>query len=116
LFFHREVRDRAPQLSILALQIFEFFGLLDLQAALLLPPAIEGLIGDPGVLGGLRYRLALAHQHFDLPKFGHNLLSCERLFWHFPVPFCFQSLNPTGTENPGQVKTTIESTASIKRI
>jgi hypothetical protein len=54
--------------------IFELLGLLDLQPAVFLAPAIEGLIGDSGLLSRSRNRLALPHQHFDLPQFGHNLL------------------------------------------
>lgn len=42
----------------------------------------------PSFIARQRHRLALAHQHFNLPQFPNDLLRRERFLWQGPVPFC----------------------------
>ena len=42
---------------------------------------------DPSFLAGQSNRLALAHEHFNLPQLRDNLLWRERLLGHFPGSF-----------------------------
>jgi hypothetical protein len=44
-----------------------------LQAAVFLPPAVVGLLGDSRFLAGLRGRLSIRDLDFDLPQQIHNL-------------------------------------------
>src|SRR5579885_2658049 len=104
LFFERQRRQRASELRVFLLQILQLLGLFYLQATVLLPPPVEGLIGDPDLFAGQRHGLALAYQHFDLPQLGDDLLRRERFLRHFPDSFLvLKSLVSTGTKKPGQV-------------
>ena len=48
-----------------------------LQPAITLPPAVEGLVGDAGLLAGLGDAAPLAQQHVNFAQLVDDLLRCK---------------------------------------
>src|SRR5208337_4048789 len=53
LFVQRQLRDQPFQLAVFFLQFLQSLGLVHLQAAVFLPPAVKRLDGDRGFFAGL---------------------------------------------------------------
>src|SRR5215207_5356982 len=113
LLLKGEVRHKAAQAGVLALQILQPLGWLELKPAVLLAPAVITLLGDPGLLGGerqaLALSLALSQMHPNLAQLGDDLLCAE------PLPFGHLRLlcsGPILSINPVQ----IEPVRSIARV
>src|ERR1019366_4627459 len=79
-------------------------GQILLPNAVLFPPPVEGLRGDPCLLARQRHGLALANQHFNLPQLWHDCSGVNVFFGMLPGSFLSSSLYPTGTEIPGQIR------------
>src|SRR5262249_5711764 len=78
--------------------------LVQLQPPVLLPPAVVRLLGDRGLLAGLRGALPIRDGHFDLPQERHDLLGlCPRLRHDQPPSPGVESLIPPGTKKAGHV-------------
>jgi GNAT superfamily N-acetyltransferase len=73
----REIRYKATQAGVLALQLLQPLGLLDSHPAVLLAPAVLTLLGDPSLLAGLGQLHALRQLHLNLTQRHHNLLGAE---------------------------------------
>jgi hypothetical protein len=69
-----EIGHEPAQTCILPLKILQAPSLLDLQAAILLAPAIVTLLGNTNLLAG--------ELHLDLAQLRDDLLRTEPLFWH----------------------------------
>lgn len=105
LLFQGQVRHKPPQPSVLALQILHLPRLVDLQAAVLLAPAIVALLGDLRLLARQRQTLALGCLHLDLAQLQHDLLRARLLTsLHVPAPSVLADpLNQPGPKPAGQV-------------
>ena len=77
LLLQREVRYKAAQPSVLALQLLQALGLLDGDPAVLSTPALIALLADPGLLAGERQAFALRYQHLDLAQHHNDLLGAH---------------------------------------
>jgi hypothetical protein len=66
------------------LQLSQSLGLFQLQPAMFFPPPVERLLDDPRFLARHWHRLALAHQHFNLPQLPCDLLWRKGLLRHLP--------------------------------
>src|SRR5918993_182916 len=77
LLLQREIRYKATQAGVLALQILQPLGLLDGHPSVLLAPAVITLLGDPSLLAGLGQLHALRQLHLHLTQRHHNLLGAE---------------------------------------
>ena len=67
---------------MLGFQFRQPFGLVDLHTALLLPPAILGLIGDTELFKGLRCRCTLGKQHIGFAELVNDLFGVVSFLWH----------------------------------
>jgi hypothetical protein len=74
LFFQGQVSYQPPQSSVLALQILHILGLIDLQAAVILTPAVITLLGNIRFLACDGDALSLGRLHLDLAQHQHDLL------------------------------------------
>ena len=72
--------------AVLCLEQFQPFGLVYAQAAVLIPPPIEGLLGDSDLTADLAHRAACGHRHLGLTQLGDDLLWRVLLPRHF-APF-----------------------------
>ena len=72
--FQRQVRHGLPKPPVLRLQLLQALHLVELQPAVLRPPAIIGRLSHPNRPDRLGHRLALCRKHFDLPELGDDLL------------------------------------------
>ena len=66
LLVSMEVRHEPPQPSVLALQVLHLPGLVDFEAAVLLAPAVVGLLADRDAPTGLGGRAALTQHDLNL--------------------------------------------------
>jgi hypothetical protein len=76
LLVRTQLGNQALELRVLLLQFLQPLGLVHLQAALYLAPAVIGLLCDSSFLASRRVRLAVCPRPFNLPKHAHNLLRC----------------------------------------
>jgi hypothetical protein len=67
LFVQRQLRHQPFQLAVLFLQFFHPLRLVHLQAAVFLPPALEGLDCDLGFFASLWGGLSVRDANFNLP-------------------------------------------------
>jgi len=96
-----QVSHDALEALILPLQFLQPAGLVALQAAILLAPAVVGDIRDACFLAGLVDRHAFAHQHVDFPQFCDRLLGAILLVRYLLTP---SSKLKNTTFNLGQKK------------
>jgi hypothetical protein len=82
LLLQRQFGYQPLQPRILLLQFLHPLGLLHLQPAVLLPPALVSLRRDPTFLARLRRRFPVRYCHLNLPQHRYNLLRFVPLHWH----------------------------------
>lgn len=71
--------NQLAQPGVLALKLLEAFGLVVLQAAVLLAPAVIALLGNTGLLAGQLGGLSTAHRYFDEPRLRDDLFGGKAL-------------------------------------
>src|SRR6185369_2577650 len=76
------VRQQALEPRVLLFQLLETLGLVHLQPAVLLAPAVVGLIGDPDHLAHRRDRLTLGQFHIRLAELVDDLFRRMTLAAH----------------------------------
>jgi len=81
----RQIGDRASQLQVLALELLEASGLLDLQAAVFLALPIVRLLGDPQGPADFGHRLAARQADFGLTQLADDLFRGMSLPWHLDL-------------------------------
>jgi hypothetical protein len=74
-----EIGDGSAPASVFALELHHSFGLRDVQAPVLLGPAVVADLADSGRLHHLAYLLTLAEQDFSLSELGDDLLGAIAL-------------------------------------
>ena len=87
LVVHCRVGYRSSESGVLLLELLETLDLIELQTAVFVTPAIEGLLCDTDGLTDLSNRLALRQAHLGFPKLGDNLLRSTSLARHHNSPF-----------------------------
>src|SRR5580658_1665120 len=74
LLVQTELGHQPLQLAVLLLQLLQPLGLIRLQTAILLAPAVKGLFGDSGLSTGYRLRFSIRVGHLNLSQNVHDLL------------------------------------------
>src|SRR5688572_1133743 len=74
LLVQRQLRDRLLQTLVLALELFQALGLINLQASVLAPPFVVGLLRDPCATADLARSLPLREPHFGFTQEADDLL------------------------------------------
>src|SRR6185312_13947766 len=74
LLVERQLRNSYLQPLVLALELLQPLGLINLQAAVLAPPFIIGLLRDPGAPADLARRLPLRDPHYRFTQEANDLL------------------------------------------
>jgi hypothetical protein len=82
LLFQRQPRHHSLELCVLFFQFLQSFCLIQLQAAVFFPPAVERPYRDFSFLSGLRGELSVRNSHFDLTQYRHDLCCFVPLDWH----------------------------------
>src|SRR5208337_2506328 len=93
LFVQRQLRDQPFQLAVFFLQFLQSLGLVHLQAAVFLPPAVKRLDGDRGFFAGLWGGFSVRDADFNLPQHRHDLLWFVPLHGHDPLFLQVDSLS-----------------------
>jgi hypothetical protein len=75
LLVQGQLGDQALEPGVLGLQVLEPLGLVGLQAAVLVPPAVEGLLADAEALADLGDGQALGQVGLGLAQLGDDFLS-----------------------------------------
>src|SRR4051812_12863892 len=73
--FQRQIGDKLLQPPVLILELLQSLGLINVETAVLLAPAIKRLLRRSNFFAGSSDVLTLTLQHLDLPQLGDNLLS-----------------------------------------
>jgi len=84
LLLERQIGDQPFQPGVLPLELLEPLSLLDLEAAILVAPAIVALLGDLGLFARLADGTALRHKHFNLPQLRDDLFGAMSFSGHLP--------------------------------
>ena len=69
----RYVGNELLQASVLLLELLQALGLVELETAVLLPPALVGLLGDSDLLASLGNALALREHELSFAEIGDHL-------------------------------------------
>ena len=69
----RYVGNELIQASVLLLELLPALGLVELETAVLLPPALVGLLGDSDLLASLGNALALREHELSFAELGDDL-------------------------------------------
>ena len=77
-----QIRHRPPQPLVLRLQRLEPLQLVPVHAAILLAPAVVGILCHADLMNRVRDRAALALQNLNLPKLQHDLLGLVAFACH----------------------------------
>src|SRR5690606_10117156 len=83
LLVQREIGNRLAQPHVLTLQLLQPLGLVHLQAAIFLAPAIVGLLRHPDRLAE---RPTPTHQNLHLTQLADDLLGRMPFLGHLPLP------------------------------
>ena len=75
LLLQRQIGDKLLQPPVLILELLQSLGLINVETAILLAPAIKRLLRRSNFFAGSSDVLTLTLQHLDLPQLGDNLLS-----------------------------------------
>src|SRR4249919_1543305 len=75
LLLQRQIGDKLLQPPVFILELLQALGLINVQTAVLLAPAIKRLLRRSNFFAGSSDVLTLTLQHLDLPQLGDNLLS-----------------------------------------
>lgn len=78
----RQIRNGTPQPTIFGLQLLKPFELISAYAPIFLPTPIIGLLRHANLPNGIRNRLALTLQHFNLPQLQHDVFGFVSLSSH----------------------------------
>src|SRR5262249_17705820 len=78
--------DEALEPGVLGLHLLEALGLVGLEAAVLVTPAVEGLLADPQALADLGDGQTLRQVGFGLAQLGDDLLGRVSLHGSSPGP------------------------------
>src|SRR5690348_14988277 len=95
VLLQRQLRHQPLQLAVLLLQFLKSCGLVQVQPAVFLPPAVERLHGDLGISAGLWGVLPLA---ISTSICRSSVTICSGWYRFIGI-----SLTPAGTKNPGQI-------------
>ena len=68
----RYVGNELLQASVLLLELLQALGLVELETAVLLPPALVGLLGDSDLLASLGNALALREHELSFAELGDD--------------------------------------------
>jgi hypothetical protein len=86
LLVQGQLGDEALEAGVLGLQLFEALGLVGLEAAVLVAPAVEGLLADAELLADLDGGQALGQVGFGLAGLGDHLLGGLTPHGSSPLP------------------------------
>ena len=106
------------QLTVLFLKMLQALGLIDAQAAVLLLPAVVGLLGDLELSTDIGDRFPLGQQDLGLTQLDDDLFGVKSFLGHQIVPFLgpAETNFKTGPVLGGQVKQALEFlTASLPK-
>ena len=71
-----EAGNGLPKPGIFKLQLLQPLHLIQLQAAIFLPPRVVGHLGHPNLSNRIGHRGPLLNKDIDLPQFGEDLQAC----------------------------------------
>ena len=102
----RLVRYQLLEPRVLPLELLEPLGLVQPQAAILLPPPVVGLLADPDLLAHLRDAQPTAKLHLALPQLADDLFRAVPLGGYLAASFRPRSYGWiwTGLRGTGQVR------------
>jgi hypothetical protein len=93
LLVQGQLGDEALQPGVLGLQLLEALGVVLLEAAVLVAPAVEGLLADAELLADLADGQALGEVGLGLAQLGDDLLRAMSLLRTSPAPTGRQRLS-----------------------